>query len=200
MRSPRIGGFSLLEVMVAVAILAIALTAIFSSEAGAIRVGGRARAISTATFLARCKMGEIEEQIFREGMPAVSLDGEDECCEGGEQEGFSCEWTIERVELPDNMDTGEEGGDALADLGGDHEGDEASPADVETALAGGAGGDALGQLAVELAWPVLRPAIEDQVRRATVTVQWEEGSSVRSFNVVQYLVADQGTAPPVPPP
>jgi general secretion pathway protein I len=186
--------------MVAVAILAIALTAIFSSEAGAIRVGGRARAISTATFLARCKMGEIEEQVFREGMPAVGLDGEDECCEGGEQEGFSCEWTIERVELPDSIDTGEGGGDALAGLGGDHEGDEASPADVETALAGGAGGDALGQFAIQFAFPVLRPAIEEQVRRATVTVTWQEGSAERSFDIVQYLVAEQGTMGPEDPP
>lgn len=183
----RLLGFTLLEVMVAVAILSIALVAIFSSEAGAVRVGARARYMTTGTLLARCKMAEIEEQMSRDGMPAVSEDGEDECCEGGEQEGFSCEWTVERVELPDSLDTGE---DLLT--GGD-DGDGAGPADIESALMGG-GSDAVGSYAIQYAFPVLRPAIEEQVRRATVTVKWQEGSSERSFNVVQYLVADQGSA------
>ncbi|MBZ0118623.1 MAG: type II secretion system GspH family protein, partial [Sandaracinaceae bacterium] len=66
-----LGAFTLLEVLVAVAILGISLTAIFSSQAGAIRTGARARAISTATLLARCKMGEVEEEMINEGFPAV---------------------------------------------------------------------------------------------------------------------------------
>lgn len=187
------GAFTLLEVMVAVAILGLALTAIFSSEAGAIRVGVRARNMTTATLLARCKMGEIEEQLMTEGFPAVSLDDVDECCEGGEQEGFTCDWTVERIELPDQMAAGEEGdGDPLG-LSGDHAADEgASTMDLQSALGGAAGGDMLGSYAVQYAWPVLRPAIEEQVRRTTVTVQWREGEEVRSFDVVQYVVADQG--------
>ncbi|RZO56956.1 MAG: prepilin-type N-terminal cleavage/methylation domain-containing protein [Sandaracinaceae bacterium] len=194
MRRKIFGAFTLLEVMVAVAILGIALTAIFSSEAGAIRVGARARHMSVASLLARCKMGEIEENILREGMPAVSDDGRDECCEGGEQQGFRCEWSVERVELPDALDMGaDDPTSALGSLTGDHEGDTANPADMQNALAGAAGGDALGSFAVQFAFPVLRPAIEEQVRRATVTVFWAEGEDERSFDVVQYLVADQGS-------
>jgi general secretion pathway protein I len=191
------GAFTLLEVMVAVAILGIALTAIFSSEAGAIRAGARARHITTATLLARCKMGEIEEQLMREGFPAVSMDGSDECCEGGEQDGFGCEWSVERIELPDAIEggMGEEGGDPLG-LSGDHAGDSASAADLEGALAGAAGGDMLGAYAVQYAWPVLRPGIEEQVRRATVTVSWGQGEARQSFDVVQYLVANQGVFVP----
>ena len=68
MRKPSqvLGAFTLLEVMVAVPILAVALTAIFASEAGAIRVSARARFTTTATLLARCKMAEIEEETMRE--------------------------------------------------------------------------------------------------------------------------------------
>ena len=184
MRRKIFGAFTLLEVMVAVAILGIALTAIFSSEAGAIRVGARARHMSVASLLARCKMGEIEENILREGMPAVSDDGRDECCEGGEQQGFRCEWSVERVELPDALG-----------VAGDGSPREAGASARAPAAGGGgaAGGDALGSFAVQVAFPVLRPAIEEQVRRATVTVFWAEGEDERSFDVVQYLVADQGS-------
>lgn len=187
-----IGGFTLLEVTVAVAILGIAMTAILSSQAGAIRTGARARHMTTATLLARCKMAEIEEQMAVEGFPAVGADGEDACCEGGEHAGFRCEWAVERVELPDAVSLGAEEGDPLG-IGGDHEGDSASGVDLENALSGAAGGDAIGSYAVQFAWPVIRPAIEEQVRRATVTVIWSEGESEQSFDVVQYIVSN---APP----
>lgn len=197
MRARTLGGFTLLEVMVAVAILAIALTAIFSSQAGAIRAGARARHMTTASLLARCKMAEIEEHMVRDGFPAVSESGEDECCEGGEHEGFRCEWTVDRVELPDTVESGGPGG--LSGLGGDHEGDTAGAGDIEAALTGAAGGDAVGEMAMQAAFPVLRPLIEEQVRRATVTVIWGEGEGARSFDVSQYLVADQGQTNPNAP-
>src|SRR5690606_19087481 len=150
MKRKVFGAFTLLEVMVAVAILALSMTAIFSSEGGAIRAGARARQMSAATLLARCKMAEVEEQMANEGFPAVMADGDDECCEGGEQEGFSCHWQVEQVLLPDALDLGTD--DPLAAAGGiagDHAGDSASAVDLENALTGAAGGDAIGSFAVQ---------------------------------------------------
>ena len=40
----------------------------------------------------------------------------------------------------------------------------------------------------------LKPSFESQIRRATVTVTWKEGSAEHSFDVTQYVVAAQ----PVP--
>ncbi|HEY6878813.1 MAG TPA: prepilin-type N-terminal cleavage/methylation domain-containing protein, partial [Polyangiales bacterium] len=60
-------GFTILEVMIAVVILAIGLGALFASEAGAIRMAQKARTSTIATLLARCKMAEIEEQIAKSG-------------------------------------------------------------------------------------------------------------------------------------
>lgn len=205
---PIFGAFTLLEVMVAVTILGIALTAIFSSEAGAIRVSGRARHLTTATLLARCKMGEIEEQMMREGLPAVSANGTDECCDGGEVDGFECEWEIMRIVLPDAIGGG--GGDASGAgggvlggvLGG---GGSTPPADPTSGLPAGAptpeqvmsgammsgGGDMVSQIALQFIFPVLKPQLEEQVRRARVTVRWHEGGSEQEFSVSQYLVAEQ---------
>lgn len=195
-RSTR--AFTLLEVMVSVAILALALTAIFSSEAQAIRVARRAQEYNIATLLARCKMNEIEENLTREGLPAVSDSGSDACCEGAEVEGFECEWNVDRIVLPD--DTGaysddEEGGDALGSLVGD-EGAQTSA--LDGLLSGDASGGGLGggggftEMALGLAFPVLKPSIEEQVRRVTVNVVWGEGDAQKKFDVTQFVVADQG--------
>ena len=207
-------GFTLLEVMVAVTILGVALVAIFSSEVGAVRNGARARRLTTATLLARCKMGELEETARREGLPAVSSRGIDECCEGGEVEGFECEWEIERIVLPDEIMMGPEGeGEEGGMLDGILSGaGEESPDPMAAMAAGGVpspdmlmsgamlggGGDPVATMALTIAFPILKPSIEEQVRRATVTVRWREGygdsADEESLEVVQYLVAEQPPA------
>ena len=81
-------GFTLIEVMIAVVILAVGLSSLFTSEAGAVRIAQRARNTTVATLLARCKMAEIEERIGKEGWPGEQIDGRDECCDEAEHEGF----------------------------------------------------------------------------------------------------------------
>lgn len=204
----RRSGFSLLEVMVAVAILALALTAIFSSEAGSIKVHHRARKTTVATLLARCKMGEVEEQLREEGLPAIEEAGSDACCEDAEQDGFTCDWRVTTIELPEPAIEG----DALG-LGGEGEGEDEGSGELDaealasgtsmedilggTATAGG-DGDLMGQLAMQYAYPVLKPAIEEQVRRIDITVKWNEGQRERSFDVMQYYVAEPETQQPIP--
>ncbi|MCA9580238.1 MAG: prepilin-type N-terminal cleavage/methylation domain-containing protein [Myxococcales bacterium] len=192
----RTQGFTLLEVMVAVAILALALTSIFSSEVGAIKVARRSQTMSIATLLARCKMGEIEELVANEGLPAVSKEDRDECCEGAEQKGFSCEWKIERVVIPEPP----VGDDGLLPEKEEEQGAE-DPTDLaggsfQDMAAGAMGDGAMGDLALSYAFPILKPAIEEQVRRATVRVMWKEGERELGFDVVQFLVNDQGSATP----
>ncbi len=191
----RRAAFTLIEVMVAIAILAISLTAIFVSEGGAIRAGSRARMTTTATFLARCKMGEVLEQVASEGLPAIDDEVRDDCCEDAEMEGFSCVTTIDRIVLPDDFGGEDEDGegDALSALTG---GEDDPSAAIDSVLGGGVSSGGFGDLAMSLALPVLKPAIEEQVRRATVRVQWRVGSRDRELKVTRFLVAEQ--PPPVP--
>jgi len=53
-------GFTLLEVMVAMAIVAIALTAVLGSQAQSVSMAGEARFNTTGPLLAQMKMAEIE--------------------------------------------------------------------------------------------------------------------------------------------
>ena len=212
-------GFTLIEVMIAVVILAVGMSSLFTSEAGAVRIAQRARTTTIATLLARCKMGEIEERIFKEGWPGEQIDGRDECCEGAEHTGFRCEWKVERIVLPDMG--GEEG--ATGGTGGGKRKEKKGSGESERDLKGpgGAGGglgagfaadasldgdggvldglmsefgsagegsDPIAAMAMELTFPVMKPVIEEGVRRATVSVSWKEGDREQSFDVVQFIV------------
>ena len=55
-------GFTLLEVMVAIALIAIALTAVLGSQSQSVSLAGEARFNTTATLLAQSKMAQIELQ------------------------------------------------------------------------------------------------------------------------------------------
>lgn len=197
-------GFTLLEVMIAVAILGLSLTAIFSSEVGAANIAQRARRQNVAATLARCKMGEIEEIIGVEGLPALDKKDTDNCCEHAPVEGFECEWIVERIILPElgAQEAEDEEDESLVDQTSRRQTDmqtelfddiSSGRADPQDALAGQAGN--LATLALELGYPILKPFFEEQVRRATVRIRWKEGPDERGFDVTQYLVSET----PVPP-
>jgi len=194
----RVSGFTLLEVMIAVAILGLSLTAIFSSEVGAANVAARARRQNFATTLARCKMAEIEQVIQIEGLPALEKKDSDNCCDHAPVEGFECDWTVERIVLPqfgaqDDEDNTEDGGDAKDKsnqrLTEAYDAVNQQGGTPQQLIAGQAGN--LAVLALQLAFPILKPFIEEQVRRATVHVHWKEGPNEHGFDVIQYLVAEQ---------
>lgn len=192
-------GFTLLEVMVAVAVLAITFTSILTSEAGAIRMAARAQKMGAANLLARCKMGEIEELVAEEGLPAISKMDSDECCEDAEIEGYRCDWEINTIELPDTMfaPEEEEGFDDEADApAADGVAVPLGAFDPADALSGGMMGG-FGAMALEMGMPILKPYFEQQVRSAVVQVHWKEGEADKNIQIVQYLVADQGVAPGV---
>lgn len=191
----KLAAFTLLEVMMAIAILAMCLTAIFSSEGGAVRMAGRSRRLGVATLLARCKMGEIEEQVAEEGLPALFDTGTDECCEEGEVEGYECKWEIVPIVLPETMFAPEEGaagggggGGGMLDQLANKNSEEGSSLDPAAMLAGGDTGG-LASMALGYVFPILKPAFEQQIRRATVVVQWREGDSPKELDVTQYLVS-----------
>ena len=72
------GGFTLLEVMVALAVLAGALMAVAELSGGALRNFGHARDLTDATLLARAKLAELEERLEDSGFQDAdeTLDGD----------------------------------------------------------------------------------------------------------------------------
>lgn len=60
-------GFTLLEVMIALALLGLALTVLIRSAAGSIQSAEESHMMGVATDLARSKMYDIEEKLLKEG-------------------------------------------------------------------------------------------------------------------------------------
>ncbi len=136
-------GFTLIEVMVALAILGLGLTAILSAQAGAFATAAHARNLSVATTLARCKMGEIEEHLFRDGMQELDEMESGPCCEGDETPNLKCSWKVEKPQFPEPK---------LGELDLDTGLDLSSPPGGNSGAPGGAAG-ALGPLGAMLGMP-----------------------------------------------
>jgi general secretion pathway protein I len=94
-------GFTLLEVMMAVAILGLCLTAILSAQAGAFANATFARNISIATTLQRCKMTELEEYLKRNGFQELDEADSGPCCDEQDSPGMRCSWRIEKPVFPE---------------------------------------------------------------------------------------------------
>ncbi len=95
---PHTDGFTLLEVMVALAILAIALTSIYRMQGQTLMMSGSARFYSLAPELAQAKIAEVERKSFTE-----IADGSGEF--GDAYPGYGWELSIE--DLPTELITSE---------------------------------------------------------------------------------------------
>lgn len=60
-------GFTLLEVMIALAIMALALTAIVGINGNAITQHAYSKRVTVATMLARSKLADLESEFYKEG-------------------------------------------------------------------------------------------------------------------------------------
>ena len=201
-------GFTLLEVMIAVAILGLGLTAILAAQAGSFSMSANARNMSIVTGLARCKMGEIEEILMKpDGFQELDVIESGPCCEGDESPNMTCSWKIEKPTFPDpvygemELDTGLDlnaapggAGSPAGGLMGMPGGGSFDPSALADGGAGAAGlGDPtemLGSLLKEgmrNAYPTLKTIFENSSRRITVTVTWKQGQKDQSFDLVQWF-------------
>ncbi|PID39342.1 MAG: hypothetical protein CSA65_07560 [Proteobacteria bacterium] len=172
-------GFTLIEVMVALAILALSLTVISQAQQASMRQVVRSKMMTVATLLAREKMVDLEEDLFKEGFS----DFEEEEKGDFDEEGFkSYRWTlkIEKIELPESID-----GEGLADAASGGNGSGSGPGG-----AGGAGATGMGMLGGKMMgqqFQMFRGVIENAIRRVSLKVSWNEGRRERAITVVAYF-------------
>jgi len=172
-RPPRAGqgGFTLLEVMAAVAILALTLVVLLSVITNNMRATAHARMLTTATFLARGKIVSLEDGLIEKGFQDLDETDEGNFADDGFRE-FSWTTAIEKIQLPTDM----------AQSAQQVAGDKSQNKDPMQALTGMVGG--LMGMFVE---PV-RIGLQESVRRITVRVFWNERKRPeQSIDVVTYV-------------
>src|SRR5262245_48089196 len=94
-------GFTLLEVMIALALLGLGMVVLIKSAAGNIFSTEEAHMMGIATDLARGKMYDIEEILLKDGFSDTSQSQEDEKC--FEDEGWPTicySYTVDEAKLP----------------------------------------------------------------------------------------------------
>lgn len=212
MRRAR-AGFSLLEVMVAIAILGLTLTVILSAQGGLAASNRSAANMGQAVQLGRCKMTELEEQLLKMGYPEIDqTDNAVSCCLDSTPEGFTCDVKIEKVELPNMSPTSGLGDGGLSGVMGASSalqnpgGGPGLNLSTDGGLQGlgqglmgqlpgmgpgGAGTEGLIGMVMGILYPSIKPMYEASIRRVTVTVKWKEGPNERELPLTQFVTNPQ---------
>jgi general secretion pathway protein I len=186
-----LGGFTLLEVMIAMAILILALTALFGHEGVAIQMSDYSNKMSQAVMLGQGKMLDIEYKMLKD-----SIDIYDNCEEGDfraeEMRRFSWKVCAYKIEMDDgaaeaiteqfmSMISGFMGGGDVSALGG------------LAAAAGGGGGNArldraLGSITAAVgAIPFFLQQLEDKVRKVRLEITWADAVDERMLLFERYV-------------
>ena len=186
-------GFTLVEVMLALAILGLGLGMLLRSVAGNARTVQHAQMLGIATDLARSKMYDIEEDLLKDAEDGFQEQNQSESGDFADEGWSEILWEaeIEKVELPalnalSTLAGGSEGegqqqgeGGGLFDfLGG------ITPAGGG---AGGAGSTSVSESFLSSQMELLSQILEASIRKVTLTVRWRVGGDKESMEVVCYF-------------
>lgn len=186
-------GFTLLEVMVAMAILALSLTAAFEVVGGAMRNHVRARQLEVATLLARAKLAEVEARFEEEGFRDFDQSEDGTFDDEGHPE---IRWEVRTTKPTVDLGadgvvkalTGAEGGlMGLLGLSPDGQGGGGPATDAAASLAASPMAQAA-KAAIEQQLVALGEEIKRGVRQVRLTVSWEDGRATESFTVATTMV------------
>lgn len=167
---PRAGdsGFTLLEVLIAVAILAVSLSSLMGSQMNSMAATRYARDITAAALLAEHQIVELEFFHRQEGWVSSDVEYEGDFSEQGYDDmKWAC--TVHFIELPEynQLIEAKEGVDEAAGEDGDNVMD--------------AGDQAFGALG--MVWPIVKAAIENSIRKVDCKVTWKNGALDEEFTV-----------------
>jgi general secretion pathway protein I len=176
-------GFTLLEIMISLAILGAALGVLLSLSSADVRASHKAKMLTIATGLARGKMLDLEEELLRTGFQDTAEEMEGDF-DDERQPKFTWHALIERVQLPAAQQIAAAEGEAAAPPPA--AGSDAENEDKLLGLAGGSESGALGASMVQLYFPLIRPVLEAAIRKITLEVRWTIGKDVETLRVVAF--------------
>ena len=167
-------GFTLLEIMIAVAILAATTVVLLRIVTNNIRATNHAKLTTAATFLARTKISDVEDDVLYNGF---STDTEKDKGtfkdEGPGYERFRWETMIERIELPTDLTT------KAQDTATKSSKEAKNPMELMSGFLGG--------MMSAFIEPI-RIGLQESVRKVTVRVLWDENGRLdQTLELVQYL-------------
>lgn len=184
-------GFTLVEVMLALAILGMALVMLMRSAASSLFATSQAQMLGVVTDLARGKMYDLEEQLLKDGFNTADQTEQGDFADAG---WATVEWEakIETAEMP-NLDTMKEVGGQRAKAEA-----EAQQSKATGGLAGAGTGSA-GETAatatsgfIEQYYSMISEVLKTSMRKVTLTVKWKVLGRDRDMKVIYYVTDPEG--------
>ena len=213
MRRPATRGFTLLEVMLGLALLGLGLTVLIKSAAGSIFSAQQAHMMGVVTDLARGKMYDIEEILLKDGFSDTELHEDDKTFEEEGWPAVHYSYKVEEVELPgweqlqalSQAHAAAGSGSAGSGSGSDKGGlDGTSGGFGDSALGGmlsqfggfggssgaGSGGNidaANGGAFVQAQYTMFQQILKVSIRKVSLTVTWQVMGNDRDMKVVAFF-------------
>jgi prepilin-type N-terminal cleavage/methylation domain-containing protein len=167
------GGFTLLEVMIAVAILGVSMTSLLTSQVASVRATRYAQAITSVAYLAEYQLIEVEWLMEKDG----GWVREDRNYEGSFSDlgwpDVRYECLVDFIELPEYSKLR-----AAKDAA-------ARETDGQTGVYYKSAGDQA-FTALGLVWPMVKIAIENSIRKVTCKVKWKQGKYKHEMEVATF--------------
>jgi len=191
-------GFTLLETVLGLAILGLALMAIFDLNSGALANHAYTKRLTVASLLARSKMTDLEQELYDKGF---SADDDEQSGDFSDEGWPSFKWRA-RILAP--RTTGVDPMQLMSalfnlPLDGSGTGLSALFGGGGSAAGGAAAGGPMGGMAAAAAGPLAgmmgqqMQQMVDQlgkaVREVHLTVSWKDGKNVESVDVVTHVVS-----------
>lgn len=196
-KSSRTRGFTLLEVVIALAILGVALMGIFDLNAGAIASHGYSKRLTVASLLAKAKMTDLEQQLYDDGLPP---DDDEESGDFSDEGWPNYKWRAKILAPQTDQVSPDQLIGALFNLPTDMMGEGGIAGmlggGAAAAAAGGAGADPMAGLAAlgpmgamaQTQFTQMLEQVGQSVREVHLTVSWKDGDQVDSIDLVTHMV------------
>jgi general secretion pathway protein I len=213
MKPKNRSGFTLLEVVVALAILGLALMAIYDLNAGAVAMHAYSKKLTVASMLARSKMTDLEQELYDKGF---SVDDEEKSGDFSDEGWSAFKWRA-KIVAPRTEGVSPQqliGAIFNLPLGGSSGG----PLDAFAALFGGSGSASSTSTSVSAGSSTSAPTptgpsgassllggmttnmlqnqftqLVDQITKAVrevhLTVTWKDGKQVETLDLVTHVVS-----------
>lgn len=164
-------GFSLLEVMISMAILALTLVVLIGITTNNVRNTNHAKLMTAATFLARTRIADMEDEVLQIGFGDNDQDEDGNFNDQG-YPAFRWHSLVERVELP-------------TDIANKTQNQTSGMSQSNNPMMQMAG--LMGGFMTTLIEPI-RVGLQESVRRVSVVVSWDEiGRPEQRLEVVLFM-------------
>ncbi|MBP6836114.1 MAG: prepilin-type N-terminal cleavage/methylation domain-containing protein [Kofleriaceae bacterium] len=202
-RRAAVAGFTLLEVMIALAILAMGLTVLMARVTGNIRASYDAEALTIVTDLARSKMYDLEEVLMKDGFLETDQSSEGDFGDEGHPK-ITWKAKVEAVEIPSYeqlvaMQQAENAGAGSGSGSGSGSG-AGSGGFGDSALGGMLGmlgggfdaADAGGASFIQGQFQLVQEVLKASIRKVTLTVTYQVLGEDDDLTVVAYFTDPAG--------